>query len=109
MPVLMGRDSGLLCVFYTSGERRGVGIPILDLAPCYARFDGCTRYGRGDDREQTWVARFRNQVFAFLTFVNWYTSPHYWWVVWVMAGWGLNLILSLAWYLTGCDEDKDYR
>ena len=45
----------------------------------------------------------------FLTFVNWYTSPHYWWVVWVMAGWGLNLILSLAWYLTGCDEDKDYR
>ena len=42
-------------------------------------------------------------------FGNWYTSPHYWWVVWVMAGWGLNLILSLAWYLTGCDEDKDYR
>ena len=27
----------------------------------------------------------------------------------VMAGWGLNLILSLVWYLTGCDEDKDYR
>ena len=64
MPVLMGRDSGLLCVFYTSGERRGVGVPILDLAPCYARFDGCTRHGRGDDREQTRVARFRNQVFA---------------------------------------------
>ena len=21
-------------------------------------------------------------VCAFLTFVNWYTSPHYWWVVW---------------------------
>ena len=34
-------------------------------------------------------------VCAFLTFVNWYTSPHYWWVVWVMAGWGLNLILLL--------------
>ena len=34
-------------------------------------------------------------VCAFLTFVNWYTSPHYWWVVWVMAGWGLNLILSI--------------
>ena len=48
-------------------------------------------------------------VCAFLTFVNWYTSPHYWWVVWVMAGWGLNLILSLVWYLTGCDKDKDYR
>ena len=29
-------------------------------------------------------------VCAFLTFVNWYTSPHYWWVVWVMAGWGLT-------------------
>ena len=48
-------------------------------------------------------------ICAFLAFVNWQTSPHYWWVVWVMAGWGLNLILSLAWYLTGCDEDKDYR
>ena len=46
-------------------------------------------------------------VCGFLAFVNWYTSPHYWWVVWVMAGWGLNLILSLVWYLTGCDEDKD--
>ena len=48
-------------------------------------------------------------VCGFLAFVNWYTSPHYWWVVWVMAGWGLNLILSLVWYLTGCDKDKDYR
>ncbi|WP_418981808.1 hypothetical protein [Alistipes sp.] len=25
-------------------------------------------------------------VCAFLTFVNWYTTPHYWWVAWVAAG-----------------------
>ena len=59
-----------------------------------------------------WFSRRVTTCFAvcgFLAFVNWYTSPHYWWVVWVMAGWGLNLILSLVWYLTGCDEDKDYR
>ena len=67
------------------------------------------------DKRRLFARRFSRRVttcFAvcgFLAFVNWYTSPHYWWVVWVMAGWGLNLILSLAWYLTGCDEDKDYR
>lgn len=67
------------------------------------------------DKRRLFARRFSRRVttcFAvcgFLAFVNWYTSPHYWWVVWVMAGWGLNLILSLVWYLTGCDEDKDYR
>lgn len=35
-------------------------------------------------------------VCAFLAFVNWQTSPHYWWVAWVAAGWGLNLVLSLS-------------
>lgn len=67
------------------------------------------------DKRRLFARRFSRRVttcFAvcgFLAFVNWYTSPHYWWVVWVMAGWGLNLILSLVWYLTGCDKDKDYR
>ena len=67
------------------------------------------------DKRRLFARRFSRRitnyvaVCGFLAFVNWYTSPHYWWVVWVMAGWGLNLILSLAWYLTGCDEDKDYR
>lgn len=48
-------------------------------------------------------------VCAFLAFVNWYTSPHYWWVAWVAAGWGLNLILSLVWYLTDSDDENNYR
>lgn len=47
-------------------------------------------------------------VCAFLTLLNWYTSPHYWWVVWVAAGWGLNLTLSLVWYLTDCDDEENY-
>lgn len=34
-------------------------------------------------------------VNAFLALVNWMTSPHYWWVLWVVAGWGLNLLLSI--------------
>lgn len=40
-------------------------------------------------------------VNAFLALVNWMTSPHYWWVFWVIGGWGLNLTLSiLSRYLT---------
>lgn len=34
-------------------------------------------------------------VNAFLALVNWMTSPHYWWVLWVIAGWGLNLLLNI--------------
>ena len=48
-------------------------------------------------------------VCAFLAFVNWQTSPHYWWVLWVSAGWGLNIALSLAWYLFDCDDECNYR
>ena len=48
-------------------------------------------------------------VCAFLAFVNWQTSPHYWWVLWVIAGWGLNIALSLAWYLFDCDDECNYR
>ena len=48
-------------------------------------------------------------VCTFLAFVNWQTSPHYWWVLWVIAGWGLNIALSLAWYLFDCDDECNYR
>lgn len=48
-------------------------------------------------------------ICSFLTVVNWYSSPHYWWVIWVIAGWGLGLALNLAYYLTGCDEERDYK
>ena len=48
-------------------------------------------------------------ICAFLAFVNWQTSPHYWWVLWVIAGWGLNIALSLAWYLFDCDDECNYR
>jgi len=30
-------------------------------------------------------------------------------VAWVAAGWGLNLVLSLVWYLTDCDDENNYR
>ena len=28
---------------------------------------------------------------------------------WVIAGWGLNIALSLAWYLFDCDDECNYR
>lgn len=39
-------------------------------------------------------------VNAFLTFVNFMTNPNYWWVLWVMGGWGIGLALDLInkWY-----------
>lgn len=47
-------------------------------------------------------------VCAFLAFVNWFTTPDRWWVVWVIAGWGLGIVLSLLYYLLDCDdENKD--
>lgn len=39
-------------------------------------------------------------ICAFLAGVNALTTPHYWWVLWVMAGWGLGLILDLIFHLT---------
>mgnify|MGYP005973673037 CR=1 FL=1 len=47
-------------------------------------------------------------ICLFLTVVNHMISPHYWWVAWVAAGWGLNLALSLIWYLTDCDDERNY-
>ena len=47
-------------------------------------------------------------VCAFLTFVNVMTSPHYWWVVWVIAGWGLSLLLNTLYYYTDCDDERNY-
>ena len=29
-----------------------------------------------------------------LVAVNWFTSPHYWWVLWVIAGWGISLLIT---------------
>ncbi|WP_321479336.1 2TM domain-containing protein [uncultured Bacteroides sp.] len=34
-------------------------------------------------------------VNLFLFVVNWLTSPHYWWVLWIIAGWGIGLVLNL--------------
>ncbi|WP_295937118.1 2TM domain-containing protein [uncultured Alistipes sp.] len=48
-------------------------------------------------------------VCTFLVFVNWQTSPNYWWVLWVMAGWGLGIVLPLVMYLVGCDDERDQR
>lgn len=46
-------------------------------------------------------------ICAFLAGVNALTTPHYWWVLWVMAGWGLGLILDLIFHLTKLSDDDD--
>lgn len=47
-------------------------------------------------------------VCTFLAFVNRITTPGHWWVLWVIAGWGMGLVLSLAYYLFDCDDERDY-
>jgi len=32
---------------------------------------------------------------AFLVFVNWVATPHNWWVLWVIACWGLGLAINM--------------
>ena len=39
---------------------------------------------------------------AFLAVVNWLT----WWVLWVIGGWGLQLLLSLVFYLFDFDDEE---
>lgn len=42
-----------------------------------------------------------------LAVINYLTSPHYWWVLWVVAGWGFTLVLPLLYQLAGCAEEND--
>ena len=43
----------------------------------------------------------------FLTLVNYVTSSHYWWVCWVVLGWGLNIVLGwIIWYFEKNEEDR---
>ena len=43
---------------------------------------------------------------AFLAIANWLTSPHYWWVLWVIGGWGLQLLIAFALYLFDGEENE---
>lgn len=51
-------------------------------------------------------------VMLFLTFVNWLTSPNYWWVIWVFLGWGLSFAIHavhLFLYLPMFDANWEKR
>ena len=67
------------------------------------------------DKRRLFARRFSRRVTtyfavsAFLAFVNWHTTPHHWWVVWVIAGWGLSILLSLVHYLFGWDDEDESR
>ena len=42
----------------------------------------------------TWSLVSYVVINLFLVAVNWFTSPHYWWVLWVIAGWGISLLIT---------------
>lgn len=48
-------------------------------------------------------------VCAFLAFVNFMTSPGHWWVLWVIAGWGIGIIIPVLHLLLGCEDTEDMR
>lgn len=33
-------------------------------------------------------------VNLFLIAVNWLTSPHHWWAIWVIGSWGIGLLMA---------------
>ena len=41
----------------------------------------------------TWSLVYYVVINLFLIAINWFTSPHYWWVLWVIAGWGISLLM----------------
>lgn len=42
----------------------------------------------------TWSLVYYVVINLFLIAVNWFTSPHYWWVLWVIGGWGICLLIT---------------
>ena len=41
-----------------------------------------------------WSLVYYVVINLFLIAINWFTSPHYWWVLWVIAGWGISLLMT---------------
>ncbi len=44
---------------------------------------------------------------TFLTLINWITMPHYWWVLWIIGGWGTGMLLRTLNLLTRTDKDPN--
>lgn len=42
----------------------------------------------------TWSLVYYVVINLFLIAINWFTSPHYWWVLWVIAGWEISLLMT---------------
>ena len=46
-------------------------------------------------------------ICSFLAVVNYVTSPYYRWVLWVIAGWGINLGLEIASHYMIKEEEEE--
>ncbi|WP_455673843.1 2TM domain-containing protein [Phocaeicola sp.] len=42
----------------------------------------------------TWALVHYVVINLFLVGINWFTSPHYWWVLWVIISWGVSLLIN---------------
>lgn len=42
----------------------------------------------------TWSLVYYVVINLFLIAINWFTCPHYWWVFWVIGGWGISLLMT---------------
>lgn len=68
-----------------------------------------TQRSRADERNRKLTIREWMTflvVCSFLTFLNRMTTPHYWWVAWVVAGWGLTLLLKSIFRKFGLYDDE---
>lgn len=41
-----------------------------------------------------WSLVYYVVINLFLIAINWFTCPHYWWVFWVIGGWGISLLMT---------------
>lgn len=46
-------------------------------------------------REMKWSIAQYVVMCTFLSVMNYVLTPDYWWVLWVVAGWGLSLAMEL--------------
>lgn len=66
-----------------------------DTAPTQEQIEeACRRRARYFWNWLIWSLAYYVVINLFLIAINWFTSPHYWWVLWVIGGWGISLLMA---------------
>lgn len=64
------------------------------------------RYRKVLHRDMKWMIAQYVVMCAFLSVMNYVLTPEYWWVLWVIAGWGLSLAMGLIAMYFDKEEDN---